>query len=451
MAGKKFFKSTFAKVLFSLLFGITTTLIGTYYIPTMTLVHARNDQEFGFNLVKSIISSNQTLNDAVAVESTKSSTQYGKEFYNNISDSGRRSIIAHPYDKQGSGTLITVSYVDAVSGERFLLLMEKLQVRNKPEMGLQSEYDQIGGYTHGAAVEGTKISNLTLEETDSKDKAEDENTANGLEINLASSKISQKSSQYVTKKYFEGISKAIKQYYENAVKENPYIQNLDPSDVKKYLKTQNIEYDRDYNVIDTVIREFKEETGYTGTIARNMIKEVYNSDNYGIDNVANLHTRVSYYVIDLGILDKAPKIYEALDNSKREPHSFKADGKETGRLSWVNFSELKYHGSSLSFNDKPIKGARVIPFLNNAIRLLRDIELQEISNGVITSQKHIVDLTKHFLPNSNNLNKLSQEFGKVAEQRHKLDKCIAQGIGSSFIINSQRLSDTINQCRVRIK
>lgn len=450
MRNKKFFNSTFVKVLFSLFLGITTALIGTYYIPTITLVHARNDQEFGFNLVKSMISNNQTLNDAIAVESTKSSTQYGKEFYNNISDLGRRSIIAHPYDKQGSGALITVSYVEIASGERFVLLMEKLQVRNNLKMGLQSEYDQIGGYTHGAGVEGTKVSNLTLEETDAKDKAEDENTTTGLEINLASKTISQKNNQYITKKYLEDISAAINQYYKNAVKENPYIQNLDPSNIKRYLKTRNIEYDRDYNVIDTVIREFKEETGYSGTITRNMIKEVYNSDNYGIDNVANLHTRVAHYVIDLGKLDKAPNIYETLDESKREPGSFRADGKETGRLSWAKFSELKCDGVSLSFHDKPIRGIRVVPFLNNAIRLLRDIELQEISKGVITSQKHIIDLIKHFAPRSD-LNKLSQEFGKAAEQRHKLDKCIAKGIGSSSIINSKKLSDTIKQCRVSIQ
>lgn len=178
-------KDNFAKILSGVFLGVVITLLYNYYTPSVVLLHARNNQEFAFNLIKSLLRYNQTLNDAIAVEATKSATQFGKEFYNNITPEGRRSIIAHPYDKQGSGALMIVTYTDSVTGKHKLMLMEKLKVRNSIAEGLVGQYDQIGGYTHGAGVEGTKMITLSFAEAEVRDKAEDDNTTKGVEIRLS--------------------------------------------------------------------------------------------------------------------------------------------------------------------------------------------------------------------------------------------------------------------------
>ncbi|WPY00668.1 hypothetical protein Trichorick_00552 [Candidatus Trichorickettsia mobilis] len=440
------FKGNFLKVLGGFVFGTATTMTYNYYNPGIIVSHAKDDQKFGFNLIKSLISKDQVLNDAVAVEATKSATQFGKEFYNNITPEGRRSIIAHPYDKQGSGVSVTVSYIDSTTGERQLMLMEKLKVRNKAEEGFAPQYDQIGGYTHGAGVEGTKKTTLSFAEGEAKDAAEDANTETGVVINLSYSSTSLNTAvQYTTKKDLEEIGEAIAQYNVKIVKKNPYIKNFNPNDIKDYLKSQALEYTRDYNAIDTAIREFREETGYNGIITPEMIREAYTIDNYGTTNVANLHTKVSHYWIDLGTLPKAPTIYESSFKSEREINSFQANGTEIGRLTWVSTNELKSKDdSSLWFQDKPIRFS-YIPVLNNIIRELRDKELQETSKGVVNSHDNIAALVKHFQLQQN-LSEFSGEFGVIASQKHRIDKCIAQKIGDSSVINSNSLSNIFEQC-----
>ncbi|WP_316354561.1 hypothetical protein [Candidatus Trichorickettsia mobilis] len=443
------FKGNFLTVLGGFVFGTATTMTYTYYNPEIILSHAK-DPQFGFNLVKSLISKDQALNDAVAVEATKSATQFGKEFYNNITQEGRRSIIAHPYDKQGSGVSVTVSYIDSTTGKINLMLMEKLKVRNKAEEGFAPQYDQIGGYTHGAGVEGTKKTRLSFAEGEARDAAEDLNTATGVAITLSDSSTSQKTAvQYTTKKDLEAIGKAIAQYNVKIVQKNPYIKNFDPNDVKGYLKSQGLEYTRDYNAIATAIREFREETGYNGLITLEMIREVYTTDNYGADNVANLHTKASHYSINLGKLPKAPTIYESSFKSERASNSFQANGTEIGRLTWVSTSALESkNDSSLWFYDKPIRFS-YISVLNNIIRELRDGELKEASKGVINSHNHIADFAEHFQLQQK-LSKFSGEFGSTASQKHKIDKCIAQNIGDSRVIDSNSLSNIFKQCHENI-
>lgn len=441
--------NNFIKILSGLFLGVVITLLYNYYNPNIMLLYAKHDQKFGFNLIKSLLHNNQILNDAIAVESTKSATQFGKEFYNNITLDGRRSIIAHPYDKQGSGAVITVFYTDSVTGERQLMLMEKLQNRNSLADGLAAQYDQIGGYTHGAGVEGTKISTLSFAEAEAKDKAEDENTYKGIAIQSAGHLTTQKNIPHITKQYLEEVSKAITQYYEQAVKENPYITNLNPDSIKNYLKLHGIEYNRDYNAIDTVIREFKEETGYNGIVTPSMIIEVYNADNYGVENVTNLHTKVAYYIIDLGKLDKAPIIYDPSFKSEREINSFQANGTEIGRLTWAGINKLELQDSLVWFNNKSLKGTRNIPILNNAIRILRDNELRSESQGIITSQDHIIALVQHFGLKAN-LDKVSGEFGTKSEQNHQRNKCIARQVSNSLTISSKSLLDAITQCQKNV-
>ena len=326
------------------------------------------------------------------------------------------------------------------------MLMEKLKVRNKAEEGLAPRYDQIGGYTHGAGVEGTKKTILSFAEEEAKDAAEDLNTETGVVINLSDSSTSRNTTvQYTTKKDLQEIGEAIAQYNVKIVQKNPYIKNFDPDDIINYLKLQGFEYTRDYNAIATAIREFREETGYNGLITPGMIKEIYTTDNYGIDNVANLHTKVSHYIIDLGKLSKTPTIYEPSFKSEREINSFQANGTEIGRLTWVGINELESENDcSLWFQGKPV-GFAYMRVLNNIIRELRDQELKEVSNEVVNSHDNIAALAKHFQLQQN-LSKLSGEFGAIASQKHRVDKCIAQNIGDSPVINHQTLSNIFKQC-----
>ncbi len=436
------------KLLFGIVLGIAITAIYTYNNPSIIIVHAKKDPKFGLYLIKHLIATSQELNDATAVIATQSSTQFGKEFYNNLSEDGRRSIIAHPYDKQGSGVSITVSYLDSTTGERKIMLMQKLIVRNKIDNGLKKKYDQIGGYTKGAGVEGSKIEEIDFEKEELRDAAEDHyvDTGKSVTINTTINSSSKGAAvKYLGKHDFVSIGKAISQYNIKVAKENPYIKNFNPKDIKSYLEILGIKYTRDYNAIDTVLREFLEETCYNGEITPSMIKEIYTTDNYGTDNVPNLHTKVSHYLIDLGTFAKAPIIYPANYQEVREVNSFKANGTEIGHLIWASVNELEpKENGELEHNNVSISYS-YIPILHNAIKMLRNLELEQVSNGIISNDKQIFALTKHFQVPS--IQKHSKgEFGQNASIIHKFNRCVADKIKHSKLLNHDTLSDILNKC-----
>ena len=431
--------STYIKIVIGLIVGVLSGLyIGHFYNCKKTIA-PKPDLE----TIQSILDKNPELNDAVAVISTKSATQYGKEFHNNTTTEGRRSVIAHPYSKQGSGVSVTISYIDAASGERKIMLMQKLKTRGKPAEGLKDEFDQIGGYTTGAGVEGSKKTGLSFDEEEARDAAEDKYVENGSKLNIKSEKVEK--SEYITKDDLSKIGNVIKEYYDGEFKKDQYIKNLDPVEIKNYLKTKGITYTKDYNLVDAAMREFKEETGYNGPITPQMIKIGYTTDNYALDNVPNLHTIVSHIIIDLGKLDKAPQIYSADYKGTREANSFQPNGTEVGKLEWASMDKFQQSEADLKFNGVQIRKTYV-PIINNLVRQLRNEELQSESNGMISSRTSIDLWTKHFAGDKK-LPKANSEFGSDAQKQHKFDMCFAKHVTLTPIINAQAVAKIIDDCQ----
>ncbi|MDX1917019.1 MAG: hypothetical protein SFT68_03455 [Rickettsiaceae bacterium] len=432
------------------IFGGSIVALYSYISPVMIIYHSKVDKKFGFEVIKSLISTSSELNDATVVMAAQSSTQFGKEFYNNITAEGRRSIIAHPYDKQGSGVSVTVTYFDSSADARKVMLMQKLAERNQPRKGLKNRYDKIGGYTKGAGVEGSKIEENDFIAEEARDAAEDAYVLSNEQLIIKKQGNGNLDSypaktEYLSKENFAMIDKAIDAYGKQQIAQDPYVASFNPEEVKSYLRDCGIKYTRDYNSIDTAIREFYEETGYNGVIKPHMIKELYVTDNYGFDNLANLHTKVSHFIIDLGALEKAPIIYQPDYNDIRVEGSFKANNTEIGKLLWVGIDELENDSDNqLLYKDIEII-ASYIPTLNIIVRHLRNNELAEASKGTIVSHNHLVALARN-LGLVGNLGEFNGEFGPKHHKIHKRDKCIAGNIGQILSFNQDSLSRIVSKC-----
>ncbi len=431
-----------------LMLGWCGGIVHNYYTPDFITYHAARDPEFGLRIIKEIIGTNTILNDATAVITTQSATQFGKEFFNTISNEGRSSIIAHPYDKQGSGVTVTVSYRNTKTNQRKILLLRKLKKRNTLSKGLHDEYTMVAGYTKGAAVEGGQISKLAFKEGEERDAVEDEYLITGALKRIAPPKRELKEeTTFATKHYFKEIRKHILDFFTKKLKKDPYIANFDPAEIKAYLQSKGFTYNRDYNYLDTAMREFKEESGYNGTIAPTMFKVCYTSDNYAVSNVPALHTIVSYLVFDLGTFDTEPKIYPAHHTGEREPNSFQANGTEVGELAWASVDTIdvdqngnaRYNNLPLAFVDMPVH--------HKTMKYLRDNELNIQSKGLIVSREQLQQLMRH-MGLTYTLEKLSTEFGQKASKAHQFNACIATEIGiQTTMLNADVLKTAWSACK----
>ena len=438
---KKNFTLYITLIVFGWLFGWFGGTIYTYYTPNIIVYHAAKDPKFGLSVIKDMINQNQALNDAIAVISTQSAPQFGKEFNNTLTNEGRASIIAHPYDKQGSGVAVVVSYTDAKLNTKKILLLRKLKIRNKPSEGLKNEFNMVAGYTKGAAVEGSSIRELSFKEEEARDAAEDEYLVTGK---LKAQSPLKETSFFATKDYFEKLKSYIVEFYKNQLKADPYIKNMDPTEIKKYLQSKGVTYNRDYNFLDTAMREFKEESGYNGTITPGMFKALYTSDNYAITNIPALHTIATYLIADLGNLDKEPHIYPAGYEGARTENSFQPNGTEIGQLEWVDISAIEPdEEGGIKHNDINVPD---LSAYNNAIKQLRDEELQKQSNGIIISREHLQQMIRH-TGLTLELKKLNTEFGIEASKSHQLNRCIAHKLAEKPMINSEIISSAWNKCK----
>lgn len=444
---KKKPKTKFLMYLAILMFGWCIGNIHNYYNPNFVTYHAARDPEFGLRLIKEIIGMNQALNDATAVITTQSATQFGKEFFNTITNEGRPSIIAHPYDKQGSGVTVAVSYRNAKTNQRKILLVRKLKKRNTLSKGLNDEYVMVAGYTKGAAVEGGQISKLTFKEGEERDAVEDEYLITGALKRIAPPKRELKEeTTFATKHYFKEIKKPIVDFFTEKLKKDPYIANFDPLEVKAYLQKKGFTYNRDYNYIDTAMREFKEESGYNGAVEPAMFKVCYSSDNYAISNTPTLHTIVSYLVFDLGTLDKEPTIYPAHHTGEREPNSFQSNGTETGELVWAPTDEIDVDGNGQArYNRIPIAFVDM-PVHYKTMKYIRDSDLNTQSKGVIVSREHLQQLISH-MGLTHTIEKTTSEFGKKASKVHQFSLCLATDIGAQVTLNADTITMAWHACK----
>lgn len=331
------------------------------------------------------------------------------------------------------GVSVNVFYSDE-NDEKYILLMQKLNERNKPEKGVKNHFDSIGGYTKGAGVEGSKVDILSHTEEERRDEAEDNFAFNQTIKDLSAIKIDAvKSSKYLTKQDLDNIGKVIDKFYKDSLKEDPYMKDLDPT---QYFKANKTAWNRDYNALATAIREFREETGYLGEIKS--IRRIYSSDNYGIDNITKLHTVVAHFVIDLGQLSKTPIIYSNNYNGERELGSFIANGTEIGALQFVKLQDIS---QDASYEGKPLVKAEVV---NNVVRDLRDRDLELASQGMITSYNHLNTVSKQVIGAT--LPMLKGELGAESWQNQVRAKCIAREIGKSKMITSLVLNNATQQC-----
>lgn len=422
-------------------------IIHNYFNPNVITYHAARDPEFGLRAIKEMLSENPALNDAVAVIATQSATQYGKEFFNTISSEGRPSIIAHPYDKQGSGVTVTVSYRDEKTNTRKILLLRKLNKRNTPAKGCQDLYTMVAGYAKGAAVEGGQINKLAFIEGEARDAVEDEYLITGALKRIAPPKKELKEEKtFVKKRYFEEIKKHIMSFFHKKLETEPYIANFDPSEIKAYLQSKGFTYNRDYNYIDTAMREFKEESGYNGPITASMFNVCYTSDNYAVSNVPELHTIVTYLVLDLGTLKEEPKIYAIDYTGVRVPNSLQPNGTEIGEIVWVSASAIEPDKNEKpSYNKIPIY-ERDIPVHHKTLKQLRDKELSVQSKGLITTSDQLQQFVNH-MGLTFTVEKLTTEFGKKAEQSHQFNHCVAHEIGLQTHINAETISAAWHKCK----
>jgi hypothetical protein len=251
-----------------------------------------------------------------------------------------------------------------------------------------------------------------------------ENTSEGLNIPRQKSVM-----QHADKDYISKAENVISQYNAHQLTINPYIKDFNPFDVKKYLKDNGLDYNRDYNHTDTAIREVIEETGYNGIINTDMINYLYTTDNYGVGHNVNLHTVSSHYVFDLGTLEQAPTIYPHNYHGEREDKSFIANGTEIGLLEWVNIADISQKAdNSLYYNDKLINPGYVSVY-NNVIRHLRDEELSHNSGGLIISRENLGAWTKRLELEKNQESALTEgEFGQKAKERHQRDKKFVESV-----------------------
>ncbi|MFN7038253.1 MAG: hypothetical protein ACK4OM_01600 [Alphaproteobacteria bacterium] len=434
-----------AKIVSGTVIGASAATIYNYHKPVVAIEHAKNDPKWGLDLAKTIAKNDIQVNDALAVITTASASQFGKEFYNKLTEEGRRSIIAHPYDKQGSGVSVTVTY-QLPDGTRQVMLMQKLESRNKPLAGLKGQYHPIGGYTKGAGVEGSIMVKESFAEEEARDAIEDKFLETGkYEASKELSKTEEESVK-VDKEYFAKFTEAMEQYFAKKIKTNPYNTPLDPTDVKRYLNKNNIFYNRDYNAIDTARREFLEETGYNGEVNFPMFKTVDSIGEYAINNVANLHTLAVNVIVDLGVLPKEPIVYNWDYKGEREPNSFQANGTEIGKLQWTNIENLENKEGYVYFDGIKVEKAYGT-VLHSVVRYLNNEELNKESNGLVPT-RNTVDSWRARVAFEKRESELG-EFGKEAVTQHKEDKCFAKAIGKYTNLSNPIVLGVFESCKER--
>lgn len=423
--------------------GFSGGILYSYFAPHVVIHHAVKDPKFGINVIKKMIAKNQKLNDATVVLATQNTPQFGKEFHNVLTNEGRKSIIAHPYDKQGSGVNIVVSYTDLKSRNIKVLLLRKLNVRNKPSEGLKNEFTMVAGYTKGAAVEDGNIKEISFKEEKKRDAAEDAFLITGK---LETSMLPPQDLIFATKDYFVNLKNCIEDFYKENLKKDPYVRNMNPTEMKKYIYLKGFDYARDYNVIDTAMRKFTEESGYNGVILADNFKAVYTSDNYAITNVPALHTIVSYFVVDLGILDQEPKIYPAEYKGQRSSNSFQPNSTEIGQLVWADISLMESNEEENVRYDNVNVAMSDVPVYNNVIKKLRENDLSLQSKGVVVSADHLQRMIDH-TGSTLKLQKVNSEFGEKANTIHKTNVCLVQKLTEKQSLSSELISAGWNRCQ----
>lgn len=462
---RQVFKSIAKNRMISIATGLVIGVSGYHYYTTTSHYAAhfgsdrlsalsQSDPEMAVQVVEKAFNSSSIVRDSLAVRSTLSATQFGKEFHDKFSK-GRRSIIAHPYDKQGSGVTATVTYTDASTGEIHVLLTQKLNTRNKPELGLQNIYRLTAGYTKGGPVEGSKASILSYEEEELRDAREDSFVQSGEIADLVTkpSSTSNDEDRYVTKDDFDKITHVMNIFYRQQIEKNPYLRLVNPSVAKDYLQAQGIRFNRDFNELDTSLREFLEETGYNGKITPDMVKHVYCTDNYAGDNIPNLHTKVSNISIDFGVLAKAPMIYPASHTGARETGSFQPNGSEIGKITWASADKITAMPSDqsllVSYDKTPI-GLYPTAILNNVIKDVRDKQvgqatLNKDGHPVFASRAAVLAALENYGIEPVNLLGIAplNEFGEDARRYHfqvmQAGRCLQEHAAKGTAISEEAI------------
>jgi hypothetical protein len=431
------------------LLGASGTALFSYHNSYFTKLHSLHDPVYGLKTIKEITDVDSELQSATAVITTRSASQFGKAFYNNITAEGRRSIIAQPYDKQGTGVSVTVVCQDP-QGYQYILLMRKLKVRGEVDKGLVEEYDQIGGYTKGAPVEGVKKTITSFSEEEERDAAEDAQ-AFGLtkEVQLKEA-TTKKKPQYLTKEELESLKGKVDAFYLKQFEDDNYIGNLNPVQAKQVFEDMEVFKDRDYNSIDTAMREFREETGYNGKVSPEMCQDLGgSSDNYGIDGPTRIHNKVTHYVINLGTFEELPTIYPAGFKGRRDGNSFLPNGSEVGKLEWISVADINLGclSTNVSSGEKGCQDIlslrkSYIPVLNRIIRALRNEEINQESGGLIPTKDAAFAWTERVT--GKRIIAEKTEFGPKANDQHKQVKCFARAIAKT---QKERWVEELNKCQ----
>lgn len=287
-------------------------------------------------------------------------TMFGKRIHNPEPLQGKRvSYDIHPYTKQGTGVSCTITYTDAKTGIPYVLLAKK---KNK------DIYDQIGGYTRGQGPAGSEITYEKRSE-DARDKDEEEIIGNVDAVKVGENEAE---TAFTTKTPY-----TLAQLKDAAV--YGFLEQLDlelgkkinPIKMKETLLIKGIEYKNDYNAWDTALRETKEETGLDFTNCKP--KELYTSDDFGISNNEQLHTKVTHYLFHLGSLTESPAV--------------KA-GSDVELLKWIPVTDIDLLNSKVK-DDLPIRESYLFQTLPRAIKKVREIELAQATNNVFVKYKSL--------------------------------------------------------------
>jgi len=324
---------------------------------------------------RALSGNNKLIGQKIVVETAKAAPESGVEF-----SSDGKSVFLYKSPKQGTALSVTISYIDEKNERKFLLVKPK------------------SGEDHYEVLESDILpSRLSAEDTHAKSTI--------LLIKEHIAKMANKADAAA----------------------------LDPIEIKDYLKSQGIEYsaDQDYNSLDAVMRILRSELGYSGAISKDMIFEVYSSDNYTYDD-QTIHKKVSNYLVDLGKLDKEP----TFTITQESPVS---------GLVWANAKDIKEdQKGGIMFNNIAISHYN-IPVLNNIIRFARDRDLSLLSGGMILSHENILAFLKHF--RIDNDLKITSEFGPNPDLIFNIDKCLASDIGTTFVIAHKYLQTIYTDCK----
>lgn len=300
-------------------------------------------------------------------------------------DKDRKQMDLHPYTKQGSGVSCTVAYTDAESGEIVYLLCKK---KNR------NMYTQIGGYTKGQGPEGSEI----IVDTRSDDQRDNDEEA--LIGNMNAINVTEKTAKPLNIAYtLEALKVKSVSGFMDQQKQFPG-KLIDPSLMKKQLKSQGIDYPFDFNALDTALRELKEET-QLDLSGKCQASELFTADDFGISNEdQRLHTKVTHYLFYLG---------KRTQKEILELFPVKA-GSDIELLKWVSLSSFERALDLKEIkikNDLPVYMPYAIQTLYRATKQIRYKELRACSDNVYSKHKNVeAQLVRH-------LNKLGQNIENV--------------------------------------